>query len=212
MLHYGFNIIIPYQGNYTRLRECIGSIFLNTVKIPFVITLVDNCSKNKHFSNSFEKADKQINVIRFDQEKGYGLLLNEAIKKINAPWNVFLKPNCKIVETNWLTCLYENLNQNMKNKIGILSITSNYEESSPISKNRLDPRKNKLTVVTEPFHYVCALAPKKLFDKIGYFKESGSESEVINEMFERMKNKGYHQAVCDMSWIEFQKEKKGEIV
>jgi hypothetical protein len=44
MAENGINIIVAYHGQYKDLRECIGSIFLNTRNIPFRITVVDDGS------------------------------------------------------------------------------------------------------------------------------------------------------------------------
>jgi GT2 family glycosyltransferase len=199
----GFNIIIAYHGQYTTLRECIGSIFLQTRNVPFKITVVDDGSPNKGFFDDISRIDSQIDGIRLDEQKGLGAALNEAIKLTTEPWLVFLNSDCIIHELDWLLELYQALESNMKNKVGLVSSTmNNGGNCTAIERVRTDPRKNAFTLANEPMPLICAMAPRKLFDRVGLFKEYPYGWYEDEEFFWRMKTKGYKQGFCEKSWIE----------
>lgn len=203
MAKHGFNIYIPYHGQYTALRECIGSIFLQTRHIPFRITVIDDGSSNKEFFSTISQMDSQIDGIRLEQQKGFGAALNEAIKSTEEPWLVFLNSDCVIREMDWLSELYRSLENNMKDKVGLVSATMNNGGScSIIERTRTTERKESFILAQEPMPLICSIAPRKLFDRIGLFKEYPYGYFEDEEFYWRMKKKGYKQGYCEKSWIE----------
>lgn len=205
MAKHGFNVVIPYHGQYTALRECIGSVFLQTRHLPFRITVVDDGSPNKEFFSTISQVDSQIDGIRLEEQRGFGAALNEAIKMTEEPWLVFLNSDCVIRELDWLLELYKALESNMKNKVGLVSATMNNGGNCQlIERARTDPRNQDLVVAEEPMPLICAMAPRKLFDRVGLFKEYPYGWYEDEEFFWRMKTKGYKQGFCEKSWIEHQ--------
>lgn len=205
MAKQGFNIICPYHGQYTALRECIGSIFLQTRHLPFRITVVDDGSPNKEFFSTISQLDSQIDGIRFEEQRGFGAALNEAIKLTEEPWLVFLNSDCIIRELDWLLELHKALESNMKNKVGLVSATMNNGGSCRlIERARTDYRKKDLILAEEPMPLICAMAPRKLFDRVGLFKEYPYGYYEDEFFFHAMKNKGYKQGYCEKSWVEHQ--------
>jgi GT2 family glycosyltransferase len=203
MAENGINIIVAYHGQYKDLRECIGSIFLNTRNIPFRITVVDDGSPNKNFFSTISQMDNQIDGIRFDEPKGFGACLNEAIRLTKEPWLVFLNSDCVIKELDWLANLYKTLSDNMKHKVGLVSaVMDNGSNSALVERKRTDPRNPEPIIVEEPLPLICAMAPRKLFTKIGMFKEYPYGWYEDEEFYWRMKSNGYKQAICEKTWIE----------
>jgi GT2 family glycosyltransferase len=199
----GFNIVVPYHGQYTALRECIGSIFLQTRHLPFKITVVDDGSPNKDFFSTIAQIDNQIDGIRLDEQRGMGAALNEAIKSTEEPWLVFLNSDCVIRELDWLTNLYQALETNMKNKVGLVSACmNNGGNCTAIERDRTAPRNQNCVVSNEPLPLICTIAPRKLFDRVGLFQEYPYGYYEDEEFFWRMKKKGYQQAYCEKSWVE----------
>lgn len=205
MAKHGFNIILPYHGQYTALRECIGSIFLQTRHLPFRITVVDDGSPNKEFFSTISQIDSQIDGIRLDEQRGFGAALNEAIKLTEEPWLVFMNSDCIVRELDWLIELHTALETNMKNKVGLVSATMNHGGNCTlIERARTAPRINSLTLSNEPMPLICAMAPRKLFDRVGLFKEYPYGWYEDEEFFWRMRTRGYKQGYCEKAWIEHQ--------
>jgi GT2 family glycosyltransferase len=202
MVKTGFNIIIPYHANYTALRECIGSVFLQTRHVPFRITVVDDGSPNTDFFGTIAQMDEKVDGIRLDEQRGFGAALNEAIKLTEEPWLVFLNSDCVIREMDWLLELYKELEKNMKNKVGLVSATMNQAGNPIIERDRKAIRREGMQIVDQPLPLICTLAPRKLFDKIGLLKEYPFGYYEDEYLFHVMKKFGYKQGYCEKSWVE----------
>jgi GT2 family glycosyltransferase len=199
----GFQILISYHGQYKLVRELVGSIFLHTRNIPFRITLIDDGSPNKDFFSTMSSMDSQVDGIRFEKSRGLGAALNEGIKLTKEPWLVFLNSDCIIHEMDWLLSLHQCLESNMSNKVGLVSATmNNGGNSALIERKRTATRSDDVIVVDEALPLICTMAPRKLFDKIGLFKEYEFGYFEDEEFFWRMKIKGYKQGVCERAWVE----------
>lgn len=199
----GFNVVVPYHGQYSAVRQCIGSIFLQTRKVPFRITLVDDGSPNKEFFSTIAQMDNQVDGVRFEQPKGFGACLNEAIKLTKEPWLVFMNSDCIVHESDWLIELHKALENGMKNKIGLVSsVMNNGGSSKLIERARMDKREKALIEVSEPLPLICAMAPRKLFNKVGLFKEYPFGWYEDEYFFWAMNKLGYKQAICEKSWVE----------
>ena len=194
---------MPYHGCYTALRECIGSIFLQTRHIPFKVTVIDDGSPNKEFFSTIAQMDKQVDGVRFDKQKGFGAALNAAIKLTEEPWLVFLNSDCVIREMDWLLELHHALESNMKNKVGLVSATMNNGGNSTIvERPRVSERNKSFIMADEPMPLICSIAPRKLFERVGLFREYPYGCYEDEEFYFRMKSKGYKQGYCERSWIE----------
>ena len=199
----GINIICPYHGQYADVRKLVGSIFLHTRKIPFKITLVDDGSPNKEFFSTISQMDNQIDGIRFDKSRGVGAAFNEAIKLTNEPWLVFINSDCIIHEHNWLLELHKSLEEGMHNKIGLVSsVMDNGGPSVIIERSRMGVRNKPLIEASEPLPLICAMVPRKLFDKVGLFKEYPYGYYEDEFLYWAMNKLGYKQAICEKSWVE----------
>lgn len=201
MVESGFDIIIPYHGQYKAMRDLIGSIFLQTRHVPFQITVIDDASPNKDFFSRIAQMDKQVDGVYLPEQKGFGAALNEAIAVTKRPWLVFLNSDCIVQDLDWLIELYKVLEQGMSDKIGLVSATTNHGGSNKLIERERQKRVGQVIISTEPLPLICAMCPRKLFDRVGLFKEYPYGWYEDEEFYWRMRSKGYKQAIAEKSWV-----------
>lgn len=199
----GFSILIPYHGQYTMLRELIGSICLYTRNIPYRITIIDDGSPNKDYFSTLAQLPN-IDGARLDEQKGFGAAVNIGIKLTKRPWIVILNSDCKIVEVGWLMELYKSLCALKEKNVGLVSARSdNPPGDHPLLKTRREPREDIGNVVTDKaLPLFCALLSRKMYEKVGPLKEYPYGWYEDEEYFWRMKKNGYLQAVSGRTWVE----------
>jgi GT2 family glycosyltransferase len=199
---YGFEICIPYHGQYLNVRNCIESILLSTQGCPYRIFLIDDGSKNKDFFHEMKKLSNIVTGIQLKDHSGFGAALNAAVKNSQLPFLVFLHSDVKIVDGKWLIELYKSFCSLRKQQVEMVCATTNQppNESKWLKKTRDEEQEDK--VASEPLPIFSAMCARSLFQKVGLFKEyypGGFEDE---EFFYRLKRFGYKQGVSGLSWLE----------
>lgn len=200
---YGFEIVIPYHGQYTSVRNCIESILICTSDCPYRIFLVDDGSKNKNFLSEMKKLSNVVEGIQ-TEHRGLGYALNQAVTQSKLPWLVFLHSDVKIVEKKWLSELYKTMCSWRKHKVEFVCTMSNNppNDCKLLKRQRKDKRDD--VIAEEPLPIFCSLAPRSLFKRLGGFKEYNYGFYEDEEWFYRMKRFGLFQAVSGASWVEHQ--------
>lgn len=198
------DIIIPFHGQYEKLRRLIESILLSVRSNPYKITLIDDASPNKSFAEDLVKNNNFIQLIRNEKQLGFGASINIGIKNTNYPWLLFLNSDCIVEQPNWMIEMGRSL-LNLKNK-GVRVVTS---------KNNLEyigcPKeiKSKNTEFSDDlilengyiplFSFMCH---RDLFKHIGGFIKEYPYGQYEDEEFAyRLNHYGFKQAICGRSWI-----------
>src|SRR5688572_30505380 len=104
----GFDILVPYHGQYKLVRDLIGSICLFTRDVPYRITVIDDGSDNQNFFYSLAQSP-HLDGVRHEEQKGFGAAINTGIKATKQPWVVLLNSDCIIEEMNWLSELWKTM-------------------------------------------------------------------------------------------------------
>jgi GT2 family glycosyltransferase len=199
----GFDIIIPYHGQYKLVRDLIGSVCLFTRHIPYRITIVDDGSDNKDFFYSLAQASN-IDGIRHEQQKGFGAAINSGIKATKQSWVVLLNSDCVIEEMNWLSELWKTMVAlRDKNVRFVSSRTDNPPScySEVIKSPRIDRKIIEDTISDVPLPMFCCLLSRKMIDQVGLLKEYPYGFYEDEEYFYRMKKFGFKQAISKISWV-----------
>ena len=169
----GFDILIPYHGQYTLVRQLIGNVILYTKHLPYRITIIDDGSPNIDFFQALCKSDI-VDGVRQNEQKGFGAALNLGIQATKRPWVVLLNSDVIINEIDWLNKLYDSLIYlNKSGKVGLVSARS---DNPPGSLDLLRSDKEKREdigdmIVDQALPLFCALTARKMIEKVGAFKE-----------------------------------------
>ena len=198
----GFDILIPYHGQYKMVRELIGSIILYTRNLPYRITIIDDGSPNVSYFLTLAQLDA-IDGVRFEEQKGFGAAVNFGLKVTKRPWVVVLNSDCLIDELGWLNEMFKCLTTMMKSdRVGLVSARSDDPPGNhPLLKCGKDRKEIPNQISEQPVPMFCCIAPRILFDKVGPLKEYPYGWYEDEEFFWRMKKHGYKQAISGKSWV-----------
>lgn len=199
----GFDLLIPFHGQYKLVRDLIGSICLFTRDVPYKITIVDDGSDNKDFFYSLAQAPN-LDGVRHEKQRGFGAAVNSGIKLTKQPWIVLLNSDCVIEEMNWLSELWKTMVALKEQKVRFVSSRT---DNPPVSSSSLikSPRVNRKdigNVITDvPLPMFCCLLSRKMVEEVGLLKEYPYGYFEDEEYFYRMKKYGFKQAVSGKSWV-----------
>jgi GT2 family glycosyltransferase len=198
------DIIIPFHGQYEKVRRLVESIMIGVRSNPYQITLVDDCSPNQDFGKDLNNLDPIVNVIRNEKQLGFGGSINFGLKNTVQPWVLFLNSDCVVEQNTWMLEMGRSLIE-LKSK-GVRVVTSrnnlSYDGCPDIIKG------NKEDVVKDfiledgfipLFSFMCH---RDLFKHIGGFIKEYPYGLYEDEEFAyRLNHYGYKQAICGKSWI-----------
>lgn len=200
------DVIIPFHGHYSLVSECLLSLMSKTLGQMYTITLVDDASPNKEFIYDMQK-DKLRNFplqyVRLEEQMGFGAALRAGFEKTQNPWVLFLHADCRIEHTDWMLHMLQSM-QNLK-KQGVKLISAKLDDGGtggfdPCVLGDRTPRAD--VIAEEPLPIVCTLVNRELFGHIGGFvKEYPYAWYEDEELFWRMKLKGFKQAVCGKAFV-----------
>ncbi len=199
----GFDILIPYHGQYKMVRELIGSIVLYTRNVPYRITIIDDGSPCDAYFATLAQLDT-IDGVRSETQRGFGAAVNLGIKATSRPWIVIMNSDCIVDELGWLTDMHKSLVALMKsNKVGVVSARSDDPPGNhPLLKCNKETRKDiKDQVSDQPLPLFCCMMPRILFEKVGPLKEYPYGWYEDEEFFWRMKKRGYNQGISGKAWV-----------
>lgn len=95
------SIIIVNYNVYDLLKECLKSIYDKINDINFEIIVADNNSPDREIDN-IKKEFPDVKYLSFPENLGFAKANNEAVKKSNGKYLLFLNPDTLITE-NFLT-------------------------------------------------------------------------------------------------------------
>jgi len=200
-------IIIPFYNQSTKVVNLIQDIFLTVQRNRYLITLVDDGSKNPDFIKQLE--EKKIPGLRFiihEKNSGFGAAVNNALRypfSDNINWVCILHSDVRISDANWLYNLGTSMNKLKSKGVKMIApLTNNPVVDNPLLKADKATYKDDI-ILTEGFlPFYCVFAHRQLFNTVGLLPEypyAGVEVEVYAKA---MKEKGFFQAVCNSSWVQ----------
>ncbi len=101
-------IIIPNWNGIHLLVHCLDSLRLQSFK-DFCVTVVDNGSRDDSVAR-LECDYPEVKVIRFEENKGFSVAVNEGIRNACAPW-ILLLNNDMEVAPDCLQAAWEHINR-----------------------------------------------------------------------------------------------------
>lgn len=197
------DILIPFHGQYTKVRNLVESILLHTLECKYLITLIDDGSPNKNFVNEIVK-HARVYTIQLPEQVGFAAALNVGIDKTKHPWITVLHSDCLIKQKNWLRHLGESMltlrDQNVK-FVHARTDNPTMENVYLPSSAMTDKYKDVVVADPEPLPMICALFHRELTKRIGTLKEYPLAGYENVEFFHRMAKHKYKQAVSGKAWV-----------
>lgn len=96
-------IIIPTKNNKKVLERCLNSLY-KTSYLNFDILLVDNESDDKETINYIKNVSHRVlNLGNKDKTFNFSYLMNEAVKRVESEYILFLNDDTEVISENWLS-------------------------------------------------------------------------------------------------------------
>ncbi len=199
------DILVPFHSNYHYLSECIESILTKTLGIIYTITIIDDASPNEKFIKDLEKKLKDIPIqyFRHYQQQGFGCALETGFRNTLNDWIVFLHADCRIEQTDWLLNMLQSMQKLKTENVKLISAKLNHGGTGAYDDKVLGSiEKRKDQITDTPLPLVCTLTHRDLWNNIGGFVKNYPYAWYEDEeLFWRMKLKGFKQAVCGSTYI-----------
>lgn len=199
------DILVPFHGQYKRVRDLVESILLHTVNCQHLVTLVDDGSPNTSFLPSMAKS-APVHTIRLDEQQGFGAAVNAGYRQTVHPWVVVLHSDCVIRQRNWMQSLGESLLSLKSENVRLVHArtdtpTIDHPDLTPSPVGAVTA--DRVVATDDPLPMVACMFHREMLARLGgslrEYPYAGYENV---ELFYRMKRHGFKQAVCGKSWVE----------
>lgn len=198
------DIIIPYHGQYERVRKLVESIMIGVRSNPYQITLIDDFSPNEDFGKELNKIDPIVRVFRSKKQLGFGGAINLGVNNTVQPWTLFLNSDCVVEHNNWMLEMGRSLIE-LKNK-GVRVVTARnnlkYEGCPDIIQGKKEDIVGDFILDDGFIPLFSFMCHRDLFKHIGgLIKEYPYGNYEDEEFAYRLNSYGFKQAICGKSWI-----------
>ena len=206
-------IIIPFHGAHAHVSKIIQTLFNTIYSNKYLVTLVDDGSKNSNYYNQIQGANiPGLRILRKEKNTGFGSAINFALsnpfkfsksEKI-IPYIVVVHSDVLFSSKDWLFNLGSCLEKMKHDGVKMVSpLTNNPVEDMKrlISKNK-NPNEEDFVLSEEEFlPMYCSLFHRDLIKYVSFPESNPSESSEARELASSMRSKGFFQAVCGKSWV-----------
>lgn len=199
------DIIIPFHGQYDKVVKLVEGILYAVRSNPYLITLVDDASKNSKFLASLKNVP-QVNTVRLDEQVGFAGAVKAGYEATKQPWVMVMHSDCIIDDPMWMIHMGETMLK-LKDK-NIKLVTAKTDNPGPDHDPRLRATNREAAtgediILDEGFvPLYCAMFHRTLFEHIGGFiKQYPYAWHEDEELGYRMRHFGYKQAICGNAWV-----------
>jgi GT2 family glycosyltransferase len=215
------DIIVPVYNGFKIVEECLESIFLNTLNIPYrVIVVDDNSDDNKlnEYLNTLEACRKNVIILHNGKNIGFVKSVNRGLTHCEG--DIVILNSDTVVTFDWLRKLYSCAYSDVK-MATVTPLSNNAEICSvpEFCKNNIIPRgytiqefanlvEKTATQITLAYHQLpvgvgfCMYIKKSVINEIGIFDEAfgmGYGEEI--DFCLRASSRGYFHTVCPFVFV-----------
>jgi GT2 family glycosyltransferase len=196
VLDYEVDIIIPYHGQYERMKKCLLSVLRGTTHHKYNIYIVDDASPNPMFFHHLLKFPRTKGV-QLSKQHGFGGALREGFRLSASPYVVFLNSDCVITSTHWLTTMLKSLLKLKERNVKMVSSKTN----NPVGGDHRQKGSRNMEggdIVLDDTHLsmYCVLCHRDLFLRVNGFIKPYQYGWYEDEEFAfRMRKHGYLQGI-----------------
>lgn len=175
------SIIIPVYNKVELTRQCIDSIYMNPIKTPFEIIVVNNCSTDG--TKEYLDNESRVRYIHMKSNANFSGGCNCGADNARGEYLLFLN-NDTIVEDGWLDTLLDGMKRHGAGIVGpkLIYPDRKVQYAGTVFDERdicnyrcwMYPEDHELVNFEREFHCLCAaciLIKKSLFDKLKGFDE-----------------------------------------
>jgi GT2 family glycosyltransferase len=208
------DIIIPFHGQYEKVSKLIQSILISVKSNPYQITLVDDCSPNKNFSQEIKDQfikntpnifRPQVNCIRSEKHIGFGGALKLGYQSTNLSWVLFIHSDCVVEDPNFMIEMGKSLLNWKEQNIPVKMVSARTNNPGDCKLAKADKnQKDTKDIILEKgaLPLFCAMCHRDLFEYIdGFIKPYPYAWYEDEELAFRMKQYGFYQGISTKSWI-----------
>jgi glycosyltransferase involved in cell wall biosynthesis len=200
-------IIIPFSGEQNRVTRLIESIFKTVTTNRYLISLVDDGSKNASFIRQIDKAKMAgVRCFRQDKSRGFGSAVNVALKtpfKNGIDWVCVMRSNTLCENMNWLKNLGESYISLENQNVGMVSTLTNHPGYINVVNGKKEEKRNNVILKDDFLPLHCILTKREVLNSIGMFEDDLNDLDQAKNCAEKMSQKGFKQAVSGSSWVHY---------
>jgi len=124
------SIIIPIRDKAYLLKKCVDSIYLKTNYKNFEIIVIDNNSvedETQKLLENYAINHNNFRYYRYECEFNYSYLNNEAVKKVDGEYVLFLNNDTEVITGNWLKDM---VGYSMQEHVGCVGVKLFYSDNT----------------------------------------------------------------------------------
>lgn len=206
-------IIVPFHGNHSLVSKLLQSTFNSIYSNKYLITLVDDASKNNNYFQQIQNANiLGVRILRQQQQRGFGaavnLALNNPFKFSNTekliPYVVIMHSDVIPFSRDWLFNLGSSLERMKSSGVKMISpLTNNpVEAMDRLVFKKKNPNEDDFVLSENEFlPMYCTLSHRDLFKHVPIPELPPHSGQEAKEFAARMKDSGFLQGVCGKSWV-----------
>lgn len=204
-------ILIPYKENYKSVSDVLLNL-QNIANVNFYVTLIDDNSENISFGENLKKLPG-INLIRFNENKGFGFCINEAVKQSKNSVFLVLHSDVTNIEINAVRNLVMALIEGKNENVALVSGV--FDNPLPKECDYLkfeSPSNSSLEIIKNNNHFIpfiFAAFSKNAFAKVGGFPNYDYVLYEDKLLCKKLMAFGYKIAFCPKA---FCRHKGGETI
>lgn len=208
-------IIVPFHGNHSCVSKLLESTFNSIYSNKYLITLVDDASKNSNYFQQIQNASiLGVRILRQQEQKGFGAAVNFALNNpfkfmgLDAekiiPYVVIMHSDVIPFSRDWLFNLGSSLERMKSSGVKMVSpLTNNpVEPIDRLTFKKKNPNEEDFVLSEDEFlPMYCTLSHRDLFKYVQMPEFPPHSGREAKEFSVRMRDSGFLQGVCGKSWV-----------
>jgi glycosyltransferase involved in cell wall biosynthesis len=206
-------IIVPFYGKHSNVSKLLQSIFNSIHSNRYLITLVDDASKNDNYYSQIQKANLPgVRILRKTTNGGFGSAVNFALKnpfKFSEPervipYVVIMHSDVLPSSKDWLFNLGSSLERMKADGVKMVSpLTDNpVDPMERLVSKTMNPNEDDFVLTEEEFlPMYCSICHRDLFKYVSIPELPPHVGLEAKEFAQGMRARGFFQGVCCKSWV-----------
>jgi len=206
-------IIVPFYGKHANVSKLLQTIFNSIHSNRYLITLVDDASRNDSFFTQIQKAKlPSVRILRKDTNGGFGSAINFALKNPfkflesdrTIPYVVIMHSDVLPTSKDWLFNIGSSLERMKVEGVKMVSpLTNNpVDKVDRLVSKTINSNLEDFVLNEEEFlPMYCAICHRDLFKYVSIPERPSHIGTEAKEFADAMRSRGFLQGACCKSWV-----------